>query len=87
MDTEGFELMARQAGLLGGDGRSGPWAGVYEMRRFAAMVAEECAKACEERGAAYKNTQAPGWQDVDHEAAQCAAGVRSKFPMPKRYGD
>jgi hypothetical protein len=86
MNDEDFELMARQAGLLGGDGRSGPWAGVYEMKRFAAMVAEECTKACEERGAAYRDTQAPGWHEVNHESAQNAAAVRARFPMPRRYG-
>ena len=37
---------------------------------------EECAQICEERGAAYRNAKAPGWHEVDHESAQCAAAIR-----------
>jgi hypothetical protein len=38
---------------------------------------EEAAKACEERAAAYVNTKAPGWHEVAHECAQCAAAIRN----------
>lgn len=37
---------------------------------------ERAAKMCEERATAYRTTRAPGWHEVDHECAQCAAAIR-----------
>lgn len=38
---------------------------------------ERAAKECEERAAAYRSTNAPGWHSVDHECTQCAAAIRA----------
>ncbi len=38
---------------------------------------ERCAQACEARGRAYRKNRSPGWYEVDHETAQCAAAIRS----------
>ena len=45
-----------------------------------------CIRVCEERGAAYRKTRAPGWFEVDHETAQCAAGIR-QLPDPDHAED
>ena len=42
----------------------------------AEAMRERAAQACEERGAAYRRTQAAGWVDTEHECRQCAAAIR-----------
>lgn len=44
-------------------------------------ILERAAKACEERGRAYRIAEAPGWHEVDHETAQCASIIRSLSPQ------
>ena len=39
---------------------------------------EDAAKICEARAKAYRDTQAPGWEEVDHECTQCATAIRQR---------
>lgn len=46
-------------------------------RLVAQQMREACAKECEARGRSYRDAKAPGWHEVDHEAVQNAAAIRS----------
>lgn len=60
----------------------GPMSDRYpSLERFAALIAEECAKECEARGRNYREARAPGWFEVDHEADQNAHAIRAKFKV------
>lgn len=41
------------------------------------QMAGEAVRACEERARSYREARAPGWFEVDHECAQCAAAIRA----------
>lgn len=84
MNNELIERLAREAGHGDNDWHSGLWClvrpGLMERRpspeliRFAALVAEECAKACEPDA---MSTIAEGVI-----GASRARAIRAKFPMP-----
>ena len=79
--TEAFELWAKDC--LGQGYSLEKDEGVYisPVTRWAAKAyqaaTERAAKLCEERAAAYRSTNAPGWHSVDHECTQCAAAIRA----------
>lgn len=83
-DQDLIERLAREAGAWTDEiaERPGRAARLDALRRFAALVAEECAKECEARGRNYREAKAPGWFEVDHEADQNAAAIRAKFKEP-----
>ena len=80
-DNKEIERLAKEAGLtmMGYP----PWTTDYgcnedEICKFAALVAEECAKEIEPT-----EKKAVNWTREQHEAQVCADAIRSKFPMPK----
>lgn len=66
MSNELIERLAREAGIAG-DGDVFLPAGLRALERFAALVAEQCARKVE----------------LSSSAEQAASAIRAAFPMPK----
>lgn len=79
MGNERIERMAREAGLpmgSGGSGRPGViplWE--HELARFAALVAEECAKICDDGGV-------PTGENIGDWEPHPATAIRFAFGRP-----
>lgn len=81
-----IERMAKEAGLRkDGAGYTSQWS-IHsvepgDLAKFAALIAEACAKECEGRiGGAVQSNE--WWWGFKSAMKQCAASIRHKFPMP-----
>ena len=82
MSSELIERLAHEAGFDDAMEGRGIWTGeTSALRRFAALVAEECAKTAEAKGPELIRW----WGDGQANAAamECAADIRAKFPVMK----
>lgn len=76
--TPDIERLAKEAGLADDLGRPLP-AYPRRLAKFAALIAEECAKECEKE-ADFHEEMAHG--QAAYASDGCAVAIRSKFPTP-----
>ena len=73
-----IERLAKEAGLIAVNPKFTQGPPIEQLAKFAALIAEECAKECEEQADSSRelgNTQAMLAAD------ECAAAIRAKFAL------
>lgn len=80
-----IERLAREVGFDVSDGLIMPDDVdiTAEVERFAALVASECARLCQQRADGYRHETDPWAAEHVSEAGLCRDAIRAAFPMPK----